>query len=135
MRTLRAVRAVLGASTRFDGDQLAGLHAVGRVKHAVHSLCAIYEFRERGSVDGFYLVFFPVVSELGIHLPGRCQFGRFTRHVVISPGSGLNYLLAVALHTIIAIPFKPFYLPGILNPITPQWLDYARLAIFSFQIV
>jgi hypothetical protein len=24
----------------------------------------------------------------------------------------LNYLLAVAPHTIIAIPFKPFYLPG-----------------------
>jgi hypothetical protein len=105
------------------------------MNHAVHGLRAIYEFRERGSVDGFYFILFPVVSELGIHLPGRCQFGRFTHHFVISPGSGLNYLLAVALHTIIGIPLKPFYLPSILNPITPQGNKCAHLPVFPLQIV
>src|SRR4029077_14706526 len=121
MCTLRAVGAVLGASTSLDGDQLAGLHAVGCMKHAVHGLRAIYEFRKWGSVDSIHFLFRPVLSELGIRLPGRCQFGRFTHHFVISPGSGLNYLLVAALHTIIGIPLKPFYLPSILNPITPQW--------------
>ncbi len=51
VRALRAIGAIFRAATRLDGNELAGLHSIGRVEMTMNAGCAENQFGERQMVN------------------------------------------------------------------------------------
>src|SRR5208283_247251 len=105
---LRAVRAILRAASRLDGDQLAGLYAIGGMELAVQGLRPVDQFGQRGSVnrrDFFLLPIMPELCHRDVLLRRTVQF---TIHSGCLPGLHVTLSSQQASHTTIPPRFRSF---------------------------